>query len=84
MKMPVIVPRLQFTILEPSVQKQMQTYGILVERALADVQYIEQKKKAWLEERDALHLKDRFDQVTRQVVELYTPFSTWYRISIPA
>ncbi|CAB3393479.1 bacillithiol biosynthesis cysteine-adding enzyme BshC [Kyrpidia spormannii] len=73
LQMPVIVPRLQFTILEPSVQKQMQTYGILLERALDDVQYIEHKKKAWLEEQGALHLKDRFDHVKRQVVELYTP-----------
>ncbi|MDI3327364.1 MAG: bacillithiol biosynthesis cysteine-adding enzyme BshC [Alicyclobacillaceae bacterium] len=73
MKMPIIVPRLQFTILEQSIQKHMQHYGILLEHAVADGGYIEQKKKAWLEERDTLKLKDRFNQVKQDFVDLYTP-----------
>jgi bacillithiol synthase len=70
MKMPIIMPRLQYTIIESSIQKHMQKYNILLEDVVGD---FEHKRKAWLEERDALKLKDRFSQVKRNFVDLYTP-----------
>lgn len=70
MKMPIIVPRLEFTLLEGTVQKNMQKYGL----SLDDVLYrLEEKQEQWLREQDSLKLEQRFEQVRAQFKDSYEP-----------
>ncbi|HEY0827194.1 MAG TPA: bacillithiol biosynthesis cysteine-adding enzyme BshC [Bacilli bacterium] len=70
MRMPVIVPRLQFTLVEGGIEKQMQKFGLV----FADVvNAYGQKKKAWLDEQDTLQLEQRFAEVKEQFTEMYRP-----------
>lgn len=70
MKMPIVIPRLEFTLLEGTVQKNMQKYGLTLE----DVLYrLEEKQQQWLREQDSLKLEERFEQVRNQFKDSYQP-----------
>lgn len=70
MNMPIIVPRLEFTIVERSIQKHMSTYGLSFE----DVVYaFDDKKEAWLKEQDKLGLDEQFEEVKEAFQQLYHP-----------
>ncbi|UQZ87045.1 hypothetical protein SK3146_06338 [Paenibacillus konkukensis] len=70
MKMPIVVPRMEFTLLEGIVQKNMQKYGLTLE----DVLYrLEEKQQQWLREQDQLKLEERFEQVRTQFKSSYGP-----------
>ncbi|ULL17603.1 bacillithiol biosynthesis cysteine-adding enzyme BshC [Paenibacillus sp. H1-7] len=70
MKMPIIIPRLEFTLLEGTVQKNMQKYGLTLE----DVLYrLDEKQEQWLREQDSLKLDERFEQVRSQFKDSYQP-----------
>lgn len=70
MKMPIVAPRLEFTLIEGTVKKQMNKYDFTFE----DVLYrFEQKKQAWLDSQDTLRLNERFDQVKSEFRDSYTP-----------
>ncbi len=70
MKMPVIVPRLEFTLLEGTIQKHMRKYELSFDDV---VNRYEEKKNGWLDSRDTMRLEDRFSEVKRQFRELYKP-----------
>jgi bacillithiol biosynthesis cysteine-adding enzyme BshC len=70
MKMPILMPRLEVTLVEGTLQKHMRKY----ELDLADVfDEFERKKQAWLDRQDSLQLEDKFAAVKRQFAEMYQP-----------
>jgi bacillithiol biosynthesis cysteine-adding enzyme BshC len=70
MQMPIIAPRLEFTLLESAVIKHMDKY----ELTLDDVIYrFEDKKQAWLNAQDTLKLSEQFDEVRTKFLESYRP-----------
>ncbi|MZQ81846.1 bacillithiol biosynthesis cysteine-adding enzyme BshC [Paenibacillus sp. 5J-6] len=70
MKMPIVVPRLEFTLIEGTVQKQMHKYDFSFE----DVLYrFEQKKQDWLDAQDTLRLADQFNKVKAEFETSYAP-----------
>ncbi|MFH5182821.1 bacillithiol biosynthesis BshC [Paenibacillus sp. TAB 01] len=70
MTMPLIIPRLEFTLMEGTVQKNMNKYGL----SLEDVLYrLEEKQQQWLKEQDTLRLEERFEQVRSQFKDSYQP-----------
>ncbi|MCM3632250.1 MULTISPECIES: bacillithiol biosynthesis cysteine-adding enzyme BshC [Paenibacillus] len=70
MEMPIIVPRMSYTLVEGIIAKNMDKYDL----SFRDVmEHFQERKKAWLQEQDELHIKDRFEGVKEQFVELYKP-----------
>ncbi len=70
MRMPILWPRLGFTIVEGTAQKNMQKLGL----TLDDVRFrLEERRQAWLEAQDRWQLKDRFADVKNKFRELYEP-----------
>lgn len=70
MKLPVIVPRIQMTLIEGTVQKQMSKFGWELHDVVND---FEAKKQAWLQEQDELQLNAKFEQVKEEFEKLYQP-----------
>ncbi|SDM90247.1 bacillithiol biosynthesis cysteine-adding enzyme BshC [Paenibacillus sp. yr247] len=70
MKMPILAPRLEFTLIEGTVQKQMNKYGFSFEDVL---ERFERKKQEWLDAQDTLHLNERFDAVKTEFRDIYEP-----------
>ncbi|MFC4103926.1 bacillithiol biosynthesis cysteine-adding enzyme BshC [Paenibacillus xanthanilyticus] len=70
MEMPIIVPRMSFTIVEPHLPKQMDKYGLnfgeVVERYAV-------KRQAWLDEREEWAIGERFGETRARFEELYAP-----------
>lgn len=70
MNMPVIVPRTEFTLIEPGVRKTMDkfefTFSDVVER-------FEEIRTAWLKRQDRLGLDERFARVKEEFQKLYEP-----------
>jgi bacillithiol synthase len=70
MKMPLLLPRLGFTLVEGTIHKNMQKYGLTME----DVLYrLQEKQEAWLKEQDQLQLDDRFAGIKQRFREDYEP-----------
>jgi bacillithiol biosynthesis cysteine-adding enzyme BshC len=69
-RMPLIIPRLQFTLVEGTVRKHMDRYGFTFDDV---VRRFAAKKAEWLDGQDTYRLEERFEQVKRQFDELYTP-----------
>jgi uncharacterized protein YllA (UPF0747 family) len=70
MRMPIIVPRTEFTLLEPGVRKLMDKFGLTFADAVAG---LEEKRRAWLKEQDQLNLDERFAQVKEAFLAYYEP-----------
>lgn len=70
MRMPLLLPRISFTLVEGTVQKNMQKYGLTLE----DVLYrLQEKQEAWLKEQDRLQLEDRFAELKQRFRLDYEP-----------
>ncbi|SHE10448.1 Uncharacterized protein conserved in bacteria [Chlamydia abortus] len=70
MQMPILLPRREHTLLEGTIQKHMDKFGL----TLDDVQHrFEEKKQEWLREKDELRLEERFAEVKEQFSKLYRP-----------
>lgn len=70
MRMPIIIPRLEFTLLEGTVAKHMGKYGMTIDDVL---HRFEEKKQEWLQAQDTLHLDEKFEEVKRKFSESYGP-----------
>ncbi|TDF96812.1 bacillithiol biosynthesis cysteine-adding enzyme BshC [Paenibacillus piri] len=70
MQMPIVIPRMEFTLLEGTVQKNMAKYHLSLDDVLCR---LEEKQQEWLREQDALNLEDRFGQVKTQFKDMYQP-----------
>lgn len=70
MEMPIIVPRMSYTLVEGIIAKNMAKY----ELSFADVMdHFEERKKEWLRDQDELHIADKFKKAKEQFVEIYAP-----------
>ncbi|MBP1992807.1 bacillithiol biosynthesis cysteine-adding enzyme BshC [Paenibacillus eucommiae] len=70
MKMPVVAPRLEFTLVEGTLQKHLSKYDLTLE----DIRFrFEEKQQQWLESQDKLNLAQRFDGVKDSFRESYSP-----------
>jgi bacillithiol biosynthesis cysteine-adding enzyme BshC len=70
MRMPIVVPRLEFTLIEGTIKKQMDKY----ELTLTDVlERFDEKKQAWLDAQDTLQLNERFEAVKESFLSSYAP-----------
>lgn len=70
MEMPIIVPRMSFTLIEGTIAKHMAKYGLSV----ADViERFESCKAAWLKEQDSLAIEKKFSDVKFSFQGMYQP-----------
>jgi bacillithiol biosynthesis cysteine-adding enzyme BshC len=69
-RMPIIVPRLQFTLIEGTVQKQMRKFALTPDDVLY---HFDSRKQEWLKEQDKLDLEQRFSQVREGFLSMYEP-----------
>lgn len=70
LEMPPVVPRLSFSLLEGSVQKNMRKFDLSTEDVLT---VLAKKREAYLAAQDTLHLDEKFAAVKQQVQHLYAP-----------
>lgn len=70
MEMPIIVPRMSFTLIEPQLPKQMEKYGLNFGEIVAG--YAD-KQQAWLDEREEWAIGDKFSETRAQFDQLYAP-----------
>ncbi|WP_223066358.1 bacillithiol biosynthesis cysteine-adding enzyme BshC [Paenibacillus caui] len=69
-KMPILLPRMSFTVVEGTLQKYMDKFGLSFE----DVEErYQERREAWLAEQDSLHLDTRFDEVKAAFGSMYEP-----------
>lgn len=70
LQMPLIIPRMSFSIVDGTVHKLMEKYGLSFE----DVHLrLSEKREAWLASKDELNLEERFSQTREQFEALYQP-----------
>jgi bacillithiol biosynthesis cysteine-adding enzyme BshC len=69
-QMPIILPRLEFTLVEGTVQKQLDKLDLTFQEA---VSHLEEKREAWLAAQDSLGLTQMFTDVKSQFDALYSP-----------
>lgn len=70
MKMPIIVPRQEFTLIEGTVQKQLDKFGLSFEDAW---ERLDARRDAWLAEQDELGVSGRFDRAKAEFERMYRP-----------
>jgi len=70
LSMPIIAPRLEFTLLEGTVQKHMHKYELSFDDVL---QRFDEKKRQWLDAQDTLRLPERFAAVKTAFRAEYEP-----------
>ncbi|MDQ0661262.1 bacillithiol biosynthesis cysteine-adding enzyme BshC [Paenibacillus sp. W2I17] len=70
LQMPILLPRLSFTIMEDIHHKHMKQYGL----SFQDVQYhMEEKKEQWLAQQETFQVDEQFDKVQEAFLDLYGP-----------
>lgn len=70
MEMPIIVPRMTFTLVERHVQKLQEDYQL----SFSDlIFHLEERKREWLDSQDNQNIKAGFDQVREEIAHLYRP-----------
>ncbi|GGD71125.1 bacillithiol biosynthesis cysteine-adding enzyme BshC [Paenibacillus nasutitermitis] len=70
MQMPVILPRMSFTLMEGAVSKHMLKFDLTLE----DVAFrFTERKNTWLKEQDHIDIDSRFEEAKRYFAEMYDP-----------
>lgn len=67
---PIIVPRLEFTLLEGTVQKQMEKFELTFGEAW---EHLEERRDEWLQAQDVLGLAAKFAHAKEAFADLYRP-----------
>ncbi|ANE47359.1 hypothetical protein SY83_14990 [Paenibacillus swuensis] len=70
MRMPLIVPRREYTLAESTLAKHQTKFGLSTEDVLFR---LEEAKQAWLSRQDTLQLSERFEEAKAQFRALYAP-----------
>ncbi|WP_336772707.1 bacillithiol biosynthesis cysteine-adding enzyme BshC [Paenibacillus sp. MMO-58] len=70
MEMPIIVPRMSFTLVEGTIAKHMMKYELSFEDV---AKRFEARKQTWLSEQDQLSIEERFQDVKQSFVAMYGP-----------
>ncbi|MBD2870138.1 bacillithiol biosynthesis cysteine-adding enzyme BshC [Paenibacillus arenilitoris] len=73
MEMPIIVPRMSYTLVEGTIAKYMDKYELSFDDVM---NRFDEKKAAWLKVQDGLSIEQRFDDAKRAFEELYKPLLT--------
>ncbi|WNS43818.1 bacillithiol biosynthesis cysteine-adding enzyme BshC [Paenibacillus sp. MMS20-IR301] len=69
-QMPLIIPRMSFTIIEGTLHKHMDKYGL----AFTDVRLgLEAKRKEWLTAQDEMKLEEKFEEAKAAFSAMYGP-----------
>ncbi|MEK4047500.1 bacillithiol biosynthesis cysteine-adding enzyme BshC [Paenibacillus sp. FSL H8-0048] len=69
-QMPLIIPRMSFTVIEGTLRKHMDKYSL----SFTDVQRgLDDKRKAWLSAQDELKLEDKFEEIKTAFSGMYEP-----------
>lgn len=70
LRMPILLPRMSFTLVEGTLQKHMDKFGITFQ----DVQHrFVESRREWLSAQDKLHIEPRFEEARRAFEVLYEP-----------
>lgn len=69
-RMPIIVPRMSFTFVEGTVQKQMTKYDLTFEDV---TERFAERREAWLHAQDTLGLDADFDHLKQELESMYQP-----------
>ncbi|MDQ6418979.1 bacillithiol biosynthesis cysteine-adding enzyme BshC [Paenibacillus sp. LHD-117] len=70
MEMPILVPRMSYTLIEGTIAKNMAKY----ELSFADVmERFEEKKSAWLKGQDSLDIESKFGEAKASFESMYLP-----------
>lgn len=70
MAMPIVLPRTSYTVTDDGIRKYMDVYGL----SFDDVRNrFDERKQAWLDERDTLSLDELFEETERRIADLYEP-----------
>ncbi|PWV95454.1 bacillithiol biosynthesis cysteine-adding enzyme BshC [Paenibacillus cellulosilyticus] len=70
MEMPILAPRMSFTLVEGTVAKHMLKYELTFDDI---VTRFEEKKQAWLDSQDRFDIAAKFGHAKEQFEQLYTP-----------
>ncbi|GIQ67971.1 putative cysteine ligase BshC [Xylanibacillus composti] len=70
MKMPIIVPRTEVTVIDASTSKLMAKYGLDLDQALLQ---LEESRQSWLMAKKPAGLNDRFADTKKHISRLYDP-----------
>lgn len=69
-QMPLILPRMSYTVIEGTLHKHMDKYSL----SFTDVQGgLDDKRKEWLSAQDELKLEDRFEEIRTVFTGMYEP-----------
>lgn len=69
-QMPLIIPRMSFTVIEGTLHKHMDKYGL----SFTDVRLgLDDKRKEWLTAQDELKIEERFEQTKAAFTAMYEP-----------
>ncbi|MFD1176045.1 bacillithiol biosynthesis cysteine-adding enzyme BshC [Paenibacillus puldeungensis] len=72
LKMPLLLPRESFTVVEGTLQKYMEKYSLTWDE-VRDRDVFHQKREAWLAKQDSLHIDSRFDEIKLSFAGMYDP-----------
>lgn len=72
LKMPLLLARESFTVVEGTLQKHMEKYGLRWDD-VKDLEVLRQKREAWLANQDAIRIDARFDEIKSAFGEMYDP-----------
>ncbi|GGA20782.1 bacillithiol biosynthesis cysteine-adding enzyme BshC [Paenibacillus physcomitrellae] len=70
LQMPLLLPRMSLTVVEGTLQKYMDQYGLTFEEVR---DHFQDRKAAWLNQQDNVHVDERFDEVKEAFTRLYEP-----------
>lgn len=70
MEMPIIIPRMSFTLVEGTIAKNMAKYELTFEDVITR---FEERKQHWLTEQDKLSIDERFAAVKQSFNDMYGP-----------
>lgn len=70
MQMPILLPRMSFTVLDASTKKHMSAYGLTFEDVM---ERFDSRKESWLAEQDKLGTDKLFEQTKANFEQLYAP-----------
>lgn len=72
LRMPILLPRMSFTVMDDKLQKHMDKYGLTWEDVM-DHAVFDRIKAAWLARQDQLRLVEQFEDMKRAFAGMYDP-----------
>ncbi|QHT60337.1 bacillithiol biosynthesis cysteine-adding enzyme BshC [Paenibacillus lycopersici] len=70
MEMPLIIPRMSYTLVDGTTEKHMEKYGLSFDEVM---HRYDAHRSRWLKERDELDIEGRFEEARKQFETMYGP-----------